>query len=521
MKVADLYIRVSTDEQADKGYSQRDQEERLKRYCEVNAIQVRQVIFEDHSAKTFSRPRWIQLLSYLRKHKFQSDFVLFTKWDRFSRNAGDAYSMISILRELGAEPQAVEQPLDLSIPENKMMLAFYLAAPEVENDRRSLNILYGMRRARKEGRWVSTAPLGYKNVTDEKGKKIIVPHEVYASVIQNAFAMLAEGILAADHIRKLMIRNGLKCSRSNFCRLIRNPAYCGQIFIPKLKDEECQIVTGLHEPLITEKLFYDVQEVLDGNRKKSRGNTKANSHEMLPLRGFLICPKCNRMLTGSGSKGRNKVHYYYHCLATCGCRFKADVVNDAFINQLSRFVMKPAVIPLFKSVIKENYRQRHSINYDTSKKITEDIKQVEERLAKGRELLLAGDIDGSDYKSMKAEGQEKLRKLEAGLADSMEQQKKRVNIDKLIDSAVSVLTKLDYLYSNSNVDVKRKLVGSIFSEKICFDGIQYRTASTNEVISLIYLINSELYETKNGKEKSENFLSRLVERTGIEPVIPP
>ena len=30
MKIADLYIRVSTDEQADKGYSQRDQEERLK-----------------------------------------------------------------------------------------------------------------------------------------------------------------------------------------------------------------------------------------------------------------------------------------------------------------------------------------------------------------------------------------------------------------------------------------------------------------------------------------------------------
>ncbi len=56
MKTADLYIRVSTDEQADKGYSQRDQEERLKRYCDLNGIQIRQVIFEDHSAKTFPDP---------------------------------------------------------------------------------------------------------------------------------------------------------------------------------------------------------------------------------------------------------------------------------------------------------------------------------------------------------------------------------------------------------------------------------------------------------------------------------
>ena len=66
---ADLYIRVSTDEQADKGYSQRDQEERLKKYCENNQIKVRKVIFEDHSAKTFNRPEWTLLLLDLKKKK--------------------------------------------------------------------------------------------------------------------------------------------------------------------------------------------------------------------------------------------------------------------------------------------------------------------------------------------------------------------------------------------------------------------------------------------------------------------
>lgn len=59
--------------------------------------------------------------------------------------------MISTLNKIGIEPQAVEQPLDLTIPENKIMLAFYLSAPEVENDRRSLNTIGGMRRAKKKG----------------------------------------------------------------------------------------------------------------------------------------------------------------------------------------------------------------------------------------------------------------------------------------------------------------------------------------------------------------------------------
>lgn len=46
--IADLYARVSTDEQADKGYSQRNQEEVLRKYCEINSIGIRDVIYEDH-----------------------------------------------------------------------------------------------------------------------------------------------------------------------------------------------------------------------------------------------------------------------------------------------------------------------------------------------------------------------------------------------------------------------------------------------------------------------------------------
>ena len=56
--IADLYIRVSTDDQADKGYSQRDQNERLRKYCEMYNLTIGQVIYEDHSAKNFERPEW-------------------------------------------------------------------------------------------------------------------------------------------------------------------------------------------------------------------------------------------------------------------------------------------------------------------------------------------------------------------------------------------------------------------------------------------------------------------------------
>src|SRR3569833_863615 len=203
MKIADLYIRVSTDEQADKGYSQRDQEERLSRYCDQNFIKIRKVILEDYSAKTFNRPAGTALLKDLQKTKGRlSDLVLFTKWDRFSRNAGDAYQMIRILKELSIEPQAIEQPLDSSVPESKIMLAIYVSTPEVENDRRALIVLHGMRRARKEGRWMASAPVGYKNTTTDEGKKIKVPKEPDASILKFSFEKIATGQFTTEQIWK-------------------------------------------------------------------------------------------------------------------------------------------------------------------------------------------------------------------------------------------------------------------------------------------------------------------------------
>lgn len=195
MLKADIYIRVSTDEQADKGYSQRNQEEVLRRYCEFKGITIRKVVYEDHSAKTFKRPEWQELLKEYKKRRGIVDLVLFTKWDRFSRNAPDAYQMIGALKNLAIEPQAVEQPLDMSVPENKMMLAIYLTSGEVENDRRALNVFFGMRRAKKEGRWMGTAPVGYINKVNESGRKYIAIDPEQGNIMKWAFDKLTEGKL--------------------------------------------------------------------------------------------------------------------------------------------------------------------------------------------------------------------------------------------------------------------------------------------------------------------------------------
>ncbi|MDM1379900.1 recombinase family protein [Myroides marinus] len=517
MKTADLYIRVSTDEQADKGYSQRDQEERLRRYCSQYNFKVGNVIYEDHSAKTFNRPAWNSLLQNLKKNKGKTHLVLFTKWDRFSRNAGDAYQMINMLTKLGVNPQAIEQPLDLTIPENKMMLAIYLAAPEVENDRRALNTFYGMRRAKKEGRVMGNAPFGYANKSKEDGKKYIALIPEQSKAMKWAFTELAKGILSANQIRLEMNRmNAGKLSSTAFHVAIRNPIYCGKIFIPKYKDEEAYFVTGLHEALISEALFDKVQMVLDGNVRKERPNTKILSDENLPLRGFLVCPKCNRNLTGSASTGRNNRYYYYHCLASCGFRQKAGVANKIFENGLKQLHINKVVQNFTKKLLIDSYNQVFGNPLSQKKSILENIDKVNNKLSIARNKLLEGTLEDDDYLAIKKECKIEIEKLEKQLIE--EEGNKKIDIKSMLDRALDKVVNLGVLYAEGGIQTKREIIGSIFPEKLEFDGKIYRTTRINTLVKCIFQINNELAENKN--RIYENFLdiSCVVAKTGVEPV---
>jgi hypothetical protein len=73
-----------------------------------------------------------------------------------------------------------------------MMLPFYLAAPEVENDRCSLNAFHGTRRAKKDGCWVATAPVSYPNKAYEDGK-IHCTKEPYATIMKEKLTNLFSG----------------------------------------------------------------------------------------------------------------------------------------------------------------------------------------------------------------------------------------------------------------------------------------------------------------------------------------
>ncbi len=64
-----------------------------------------------------------------------------------------------------------------------------------------INTTNGMRKALKEGRWVSTAPMGYKNSRDAFNKPILVKSEV-AELIKKSFERFATGTYQIDELKR-------------------------------------------------------------------------------------------------------------------------------------------------------------------------------------------------------------------------------------------------------------------------------------------------------------------------------
>ena len=78
----------------------------------------------------------------------------------------------------------------------------------------------------------------------------------------------------------------------------------------------------------------------------------------------------------------------------------------------------------------------------------------------------------------------------------------RTNLKPKLHYVISLINSAVMYILDAPVEVKIKLIGLIFPEKIVFDGKNYQTKNMNRVLDLIYQQTNELRES--GKEKRTN-----------------
>ena len=91
------------------------------------------------------------------------------------------------------------------------------------------------------------------------------------------------------------------------------------------------------------------------------------------------------------------------------------------------------------------------------------------------------------------------------------------NIEPLLNKAISQISQLATLYNEGTTENKRKIIGSIFPEKLTFENNQVRTTRINEGLRLMLLFYKALDDKKKGTNQQKTDLSQYVNAEGFEP----
>lgn len=493
-----LYCRVSSDEQKDNN-SLNVQEECLRNHCNYHKYNVVGVYREDYSAKhpDLRRPQMKAIYEYCKKNKGEVDKLLFLRWDRFSRNGEFAYTYKrKFYDELGVEINAIESPIDFEGSEWSTSLGIYCGIAHTEDTHISKRTREGVRKALKEGRWCSHAPKGYRHHrigTYKDHNTHMVIDEKTAPLVRRIFKEVGKGVESADAIRKHLCPD---MARSSYMQMLHNILYIGKIRVPARGDEIERIVDGEHQPLVDEETFYRVQDLIEGRNRRKHTLVKGKKpHPDFYLRGYVVCPMCGRPITASFSKGNGGKYPYYHCM--CSPRHysvRAEKVNSEFVRYVSGMKPREEVLNLYNEVLR-------SIREDDCASLKNYQNELEEKLSvleKRKKKLSV------DYMDEKIDAQ-MYTELNQGVEDDMRQVRNqiekartaiRTNIQPKLDYSISLIDNIEHYFEDAPIEVKQRLLGLIFPEKVVFDGKSFRTTKTNAVLELIDNETKQLRATK-------------------------
>ena len=133
-KIAGLYIRVSTEDQAREGFSLPEQEKRLRTMCEFKGYEVYNVYEERGiSAKTGNyRPKFEELLQDIRDKKINTIVVL--KLDRLTRSVADWEKILTFLEENDAYLDCANDDINTTNANGKMVARLLTTVSQNEID---------------------------------------------------------------------------------------------------------------------------------------------------------------------------------------------------------------------------------------------------------------------------------------------------------------------------------------------------------------------------------------------------
>ncbi|AMN34086.1 TPA: recombinase family protein [Clostridium perfringens] len=441
-KIIAIYCRVSTDEQAEFGYSIDEQKRLLEEWCKANDY----IIYKCYSDRGISgknikdRPALKELLSDAKAGKF--DMVISWKINRVSRKLEDVLKIVNLLEKNNITFKSYSEPFETDTPAGRMQFQMMALIGEFERGTIAQNVKMGMIAKAKSGNWCGGRVLGYDLVPnnspeeEKKGKNKLEINEKEAEIVRFIFNEYRKG-KGYKAITNKMNKLGYKTKKGNnfsvgsIRDILTNPVYIGEIRynVRQNWSEKRRRninpnpirVKGKHEAIIDRELWDKVQLILESKKGKP---SRIYDGEY-PLTGILRCPKCGAGMvisrtTNTLADGTKKRIAYYCCgnwknkgTSVCNSNtIRVDKANEYVFKKIEELVSNEAMI---KAVVKNINKERKD-KVKPAKRLLSDIDKELEKLDKRKRKIFEAYEDDiitkEEFQIRKDELNEKIRNLE-------------------------------------------------------------------------------------------------------------
>lgn len=335
--VCATYERVSTNHQAERGFSLAAQAESLEAYAARQGwLLPEDLRFRDtDSGAHWDLPGLQAMLEAARQRRFQ--VLLVWDLDRFARSLTKALVLEEQLKKYGVRVHYVRVPVDDS-PEGRLLKHQLFSFAEYEREKIRLRSAMGKRaKVARGGILGGRAAYGYRYIAGE-GRYEIEPQE--AATIERIFRLIGIERRSTHAVARLLTAEGVPTPsqkrdyRSTFAangtwhattiyQLVRNPLYKGEWVYGRRKAVTTERETKTLRPapaenwvvapapaIVTPELWQLANDALDAGKARSTRNAKA----FFLLRGLVTCA-CGRTLAGHTDKDGRR---YYRCPTRAG-----------------------------------------------------------------------------------------------------------------------------------------------------------------------------------------------------------
>ena len=403
-KVAGVYIRVSTEDQAREGFSLGEQEEKLLQLCKFKELEVYKV-YKDAgiSAKDMEhRPQFQEMLKDMKEGKL--NYIVAYKLDRITRSVRDLEELISVLEQYNCFLLCDRDDVNTSTANGRFFVRMLTVLSQLEIEIVSERTKFGLNGAIKSGHIPGQRPFGYKSAED---KRMVIDSST-RPYVEKIFDMYLEGKSfqqIANYFKENNIYPKKNWKDTAIQKIIDNKIYMGDYEqykrIGKQENLEPIVYMNVVEPIISRAKWEECQ------RQKERNQRTYTRDRVYTFFQRLKCPNCSRIMKCKGSGGTKRKYMYYTC-EHCHINFNEDHVEHLlrdFIYDLLEYDM--AVKKFFLPVLEDKTN-----NIDTTS-IDKEIRDLEKQRNRIKDLYIKGIVEIDDFKEDYKLIEDKLANLES------------------------------------------------------------------------------------------------------------